>query len=130
VTADLHGATAHLDAIELELRERRRKRARFDRLAGLAYPSATMMLIICTWEAVTHLFSIPPYLLPAPSLIASSMAANASLLLKHSVITASEIALGFLLSIVVGVPLALAIFLSKSFARAIYPVLVSSQAVP
>jgi NitT/TauT family transport system permease protein len=130
VTTDLHGATARLDAIELELRERRRKRARFDQLAGLAYPSATMALIICTWEAVTHLFSIPPYLLPAPSLIASSMAANASLLLKHSVITASEIALGFLLSVVVGVPLAVAIFLSKSFARAIYPVLVSSQAVP
>jgi NitT/TauT family transport system permease protein len=38
--------------------------------------------------------------------------------------------LGFALSIVVGVPLALAIFLWPPFARSVYPLLVSSQAIP
>jgi NitT/TauT family transport system permease protein len=38
--------------------------------------------------------------------------------------------LGFVLSIAVGVPLALATFLWPAFARSVYPLLVSSQAVP
>jgi NitT/TauT family transport system permease protein len=119
--------TAHLEAAA---RERRRKQKRSDQIAGFAYPVATMLAIICVWEAATHLFSIRPYLLPAPSVIATSMAANAGALLKHSAITASEITLGFLLSVIVGVPLAMALFLSKSLARAIYPVMISVQAVP
>jgi len=41
-----------------------------------------------------------------------------------------EIVLGFVLSVAIGVPLALAIYLWTPFARAVYPILVSSQAVP
>ncbi len=55
---------------------------------------------------------------------------NAGVLIKESVATTLEILLGFGLSVVVGVPLALAIFLWPPFARTIYPLLVSSQAVP
>jgi NitT/TauT family transport system permease protein len=123
-------STAQVEAVERELRDLRRKRTRSDRTAALAYPLATLALIIGAWEATSRLFSIPAYLLPAPSVIMSSIDAHAGLLIKHSLITASEIALGFGLSVVVGVPLALGIFLWKPFSRAIYPVLVSSQAVP
>ena len=76
------------------------------------------------------MFSFPPYLLPAPSAIIESMDTNAAVLLKQSVGTTVEILLGFALSVVVGVPLALAIFLWKPFARMVYPLLISSQAVP
>ena len=58
------------------------------------------------------------------------MDTNAAVLIKQSVVTTVEILLGFALSVVVGVPLALAIFLWKPFARSVYPLLVSSQAVP
>ncbi len=75
-------------------------------------------------------FAIPPFLLPAPSAIAQAMHEYAAVLIKNSVVTTLEILLGFGLSVAVGVPLALAIFLWKPFARAVYPVLVSSQAVP
>jgi NitT/TauT family transport system permease protein len=75
-------------------------------------------------------FAIPPFLLPAPSAIAQSMQANAALLLTNGWITTVEIVLGFLLSIVVGIPLALAIFLWPPFSRSVLPLLVSSQAMP
>ena len=52
------------------------------------------------------------------------------LLLRHGWVSTTEIMLGFLLSVVVGVPLALATFLWPAFARSVYPLLVSSQAVP
>ena len=55
---------------------------------------------------------------------------NSAVLIKESISTTVEILLGFALSVVVGIPLALAIYLWRPFARAIYPVLVSSQAVP
>lgn len=103
---------------------------RRDRIATLAYPMGMMVALIVLWEAAARLLLIPPFLLPAPSAIAQSMVANASVLLKNSVGTTLEIVLGFALSVAVGVPLALAIFLWKPFARTVYPLLVSSQAVP
>jgi NitT/TauT family transport system permease protein len=45
-------------------------------------------------------------------------------------VTTQEVIWGYLLSIVIGIPLALAIFLSPFFARTVYPLLVSSQAMP
>ena len=89
-----------------------------------------MVAVLVVWEAAARLFSIPPYLLPAPSAIVLSMDSNSAVLIKESVGTTFEILLGFALSVAVGVPLALAIYLWRPFARAVYPLLVSSQAVP
>jgi NitT/TauT family transport system permease protein len=88
------------------------------------------VVLIALWEIAARVFSFPPYLVPAPSAIIESMDTNAAILIKQSVGTTVEILLGFALSVVVGVPLALAIFLWKPFARTVYPLLISSQAVP
>jgi NitT/TauT family transport system permease protein len=58
------------------------------------------------------------------------LAQKSTLLLTNGWVTTKAIILGYLLSILVGVPLALAIFLWPAFARSFYPLLVSSQAVP
>jgi NitT/TauT family transport system permease protein len=108
----------------------RRAQARRDRIAALAYPIGMTVVLIALWEIAARVFSFPPYLLPAPSAIIESMDTNAVVLIKQSVVTTVEILLGFALSVVVGVPLALAIFLWKPFARTVYPLLISSQAVP
>jgi NitT/TauT family transport system permease protein len=108
----------------------RRARAQRDRIAALAYPLGMTVVLIALWEIAARVFSFPPYLLPAPSAIIESMGTNAAILIKQSVGTTVEILLGFALSVVVGVPLALAIFLWKPFARTVYPLLISSQAVP
>jgi NitT/TauT family transport system permease protein len=115
---------------EVEAGLQRRRRAWRDRISALLYPIGTLAAVIVLWEAAARLFSIPAFLLPVPSVIAQAMYDHASVLMKESVETAVEIILGFALSIVVGVPLALAIFLWSPFARTVYPLLVSSQAVP
>jgi NitT/TauT family transport system permease protein len=85
---------------------------------------------LAVWEASTRIFSVPSYLLPAPTEIIVSLGQHAALLLKHGWVTTIEIVLGFLLSIVVGLPLAFAIFMWPAFSRSVLPLLVSSQAMP
>src|SRR2546428_2652223 len=99
-------------------------------VSAVVFPAGVVLAVFVLWEASTRALGIPTFLLPPPSIVAVSMTANASLLLVHGWITTVEIMLGFLLSIVVGIPLALAIFLSPPFARSILPLLVSSQAMP
>jgi NitT/TauT family transport system permease protein len=111
--------------------ERRRARNEWrGRVAGIAYPLAVIAGVLAFWEIGTRLFSVPAFLLPPPSAIAVSFAANWALLLSHGWVTTLEILLGFGLSIVIGIPLALAIFLSPVFSRSVLPLLVSSQAMP
>lgn len=121
---------AEANTLEAAARQRRRERIRRDRIGSLVYPVGMIVAAFALWEAAARLFSIPPYLLPAPSAILLSMSKNSAVLIKESIGTTFEILLGFALSVVVGVPLALAIYLWRPFARAVYPVLVSSQAVP
>ena len=116
--------------LEAAVQRRRRQSVRNERIGSVAYPVGLMVVALALWEIATRALSIPPYLLPAPSAIIESMAKNSAVLIKESVGTTLEILLGFALSVVVGIPLALAIYLWRPFARAIYPVLVSSQAVP
>jgi NitT/TauT family transport system permease protein len=100
------------------------------RAAAMLYPLGTLMLVLAAWEAAVRFLRIPVFLLPPPTVIAEAMYLNAAQLAQEGLATAVEIALGFGLSVAVGIPLALAIFLWPPFARTIYPLLVSSQAVP
>ncbi len=120
----------NLDEIEARLKANRADRERRERISAVFYPTAAMIAFFLIWEAASRLLGMPTYLLPAPTAIVQSMHMHGALLMKESVITTLEIVLGFGLSIVVGVPLALAIFLWPSFSRTVLPLLVSSQAVP
>jgi NitT/TauT family transport system permease protein len=126
--AGVHNTT--IEQVEAAIQQRRRERARRDRIGALIYPIGMMVVLIAVWQVAAILFSFPPYLLPAPSAIAQAMNVNAAVLIKQSLGTTVEILLGFALSVAVGVPLALAIYLWRPFERAVYPLLISSQAVP
>jgi NitT/TauT family transport system permease protein len=119
-----------IEQVEAAIQQRRRERARRDRIGALIYPVGMMVVMIAIWQVAAIFFSFPSYLLPAPSAIAQAMKVNAAVLIKQSLGTTVEILLGFALSVVVGVPLALAIYLWRPLERAIYPLLISSQAVP
>ena len=129
LTATKH-TPAKAGSLEADVRQRRLERDRRDRITAFVYPIGMLVALLAVWEAATRLFSLPPYLLPAPSAIVQSMTANSTVLIKESVSTTLEVILGFVLSVAVGIPLALAIYLWRPFARAVYPILVSSQAVP
>jgi len=123
-------AVAAMAELEASIERRRAKYAWRGRVSGIAYPVAVIAGVLAFWEICTRLFFVPAFLLPPPSAIAVSFAANWALLLSHGWVTTLEILLGFGLSIVIGIPLALAIFLSPVFSRSVLPLLVSSQAMP
>src|SRR4051812_33578342 len=131
--ADLGAAPApHLAIEEVEARVQQAQvtRERRARISSIVYPTIVIIAALVLWEAGARIFNVPAYILPPPSQIVAVMNEKMPLLLKHGWVSTTEIVLGFLLSVVVGIPLALATFLWPAFARSVYPLLVSSQAVP
>lgn len=100
------------------------------RFQGAIAPIATLLFILLAWEASVVIFDVPAYLLPRPSAVLVRAVEQAPRLLANAVPTVLEILLGFGLSIVVGVPLAVAMVASRRLEQSLYPVLVVSQTVP
>jgi NitT/TauT family transport system permease protein len=120
----------HLDEVEASVARRRAERAARARVSAVLAPIAVVVGLLVLWEVGTRAFGVPVFLLPPPSAIMAAMAKHAWLLAVASGVTTIEIVLGFALSIAVGIPLALMIFLWPPFARAVLPLLISSQAMP
>jgi NitT/TauT family transport system permease protein len=134
-TAGLHVETNYdapltIEQVEARVQDRRARHRSHARISAVIYPILTVVGTLVAWEVATRVFSIPAFLLPPPSKIVVSFAEHGGLLLKHGWVTTIEIVLGYLLSIVVGVPLALAIFMWPAFSRSVLPLLISSQAMP
>jgi NitT/TauT family transport system permease protein len=119
-----------IEDVEKAVQRRRARLQARNLVSSIFAPIIVVVVLALLWEAASALFGIPTFLLPRPSLIGASLIEHGAILLHESWITGGEIVLGYGLSIAVGVPLALAIFLSPAFARAIYPLLVSTQAMP
>jgi len=75
-------------------------------------------------------FHIPGYTLPSPAAIIAVMIREWRPLLQNSLVTLTESAIGFGLSIVISVPLGIVIVYSRWVEQVVYPILVASQAVP
>jgi NitT/TauT family transport system permease protein len=134
-TTGLHVKTNYdapltIEEVEARVQDRRARHQSHARISAVIYPILTVVGTLVAWEVGTRVFSIPAFLLPPPSKIVVSFAEHGGLLLKHGWVTTIEIVLGYLLSIVVGVPLALAIFMWPAFSRSVLPLLISSQAMP
>lgn len=100
------------------------------RMADVAFPVSTILIIVALWEIGCRVFTMPTYLLPPPSDVFGLMLKRADLLFYHATITSIEIVVGFVLSIVIGIVLAVLITNYRFFERSIYPLLIVSQAVP
>lgn len=90
----------------------------------------SLALMVALWEVIVVAFSLPVYVLPAPGAVAAAMYDHFGVLMSNLVTTVLEVVEGFAASIVVGVLIALLISTSKLAERLIYPLLVTSQAVP
>ena len=93
-------------------------------------PAATLVGVLVAWEAATHAFRIPRFVMPAPSAILAEGWDWRYRFLGHAWVTLYETLGGFALSIVVGVPLAVLIVYSPTLKNALYPLIVLAQSVP
>ncbi len=94
------------------------------------YAAATLAILLAIWQAATTLLNVPTFLLPSPAAIATTAVMHWQLLLREAGITTYEILLGFGLSVAIAVPLAVLLTYSRAVERAIYPLIVGSQAIP
>ena len=93
-------------------------------------PFLGIFIFLGIWEASVRIIDIPSYLLPPPTEILRTMIDQIDNLLIHSWVTAYEMLLGYLLAIIVGVPLAIAITAFPAFDRFITPILLFFQTTP
>jgi NitT/TauT family transport system permease protein len=119
-----------IEEVEASVERSRAQGAARARVSAVLAPVVVVIALLALWELGTRRFGVPVFLLPPPSAIAAAMVKNAALLAAGAYVTTLEILLGFLLSIAVGIPLALMIFLWPPFSRAVLPLLISSQAMP
>mgnify|MGYP001059042847 FL=1 len=93
-------------------------------------PIGVFILLLIVWEAAVQIFTIPVYLLPAPSVIWTDSIALAGPIGEHTLATLRTVVLGFIISIVISLPLAVFMTSSPVISSAIYPLLVLTQSIP
>ena len=92
---------------------------------------AVIALLAVLWEAASHWFGVPDYILPSLDSIFSTMADQWSGTLASATwVTTEEVLLGFALAIAVAAGLAVILHSSRILRNACYPLLIGSQAVP
>jgi ABC-type nitrate/sulfonate/bicarbonate transport system permease component len=104
--------------------------ARIDRQLGWATPLALIVVIVIVWETAVRTTNTPAWLLPAPSGVVRSLVEDKDILLPNALVTFSEVLLGFVSAVVVGVTLGVAIYRSVTLERLLYPIIIASQTVP
>lgn len=108
----------------------RRWRSRLAWYSVYLYPAAAIVLGLIAWEIASRAGYFPRYLLPSPTGIARRFAELRGVIVRESLVTLQEILLGFGFSVLIGIPLAVALVSSRTFDRAVYPLIVGSQVVP
>jgi NitT/TauT family transport system permease protein len=99
-------------------------------IAAVVGPTLTLLALGALWEILARWSGIPSWLLPAPSAIAEAMIDWRGELTLNFIVTLYEVLVGFALSIVISIPLAVAVVYSPFLQNTIYPILLALQSMP
>src|SRR5260370_13047057 len=89
-----------------------------------------IILFLGIWEAATHVFGIPAYILRAPDRVIPRIVESGGVLSGHTWISVIEIMAGFIAAALGGFLLGVAIVYSRRVEQAVEPFLVVSQVIP
>jgi len=107
-----------------------RSQGRAEDVLRLALPIVLLGLGILVWELIVRLKGIPPYVLPAPSLVFATLVSDWPVLSESLVVTLVTTLEGFVLALIGGVGLALLFNLSRLVEYSLYPYAVILQVTP
>ncbi|MDR3439386.1 ABC transporter permease [Telmatospirillum sp.] len=93
-------------------------------------PVATVIAVLAIWKCIEQGWHIPRYLLPTPSEVYAATVANVGALWRNTAATMEIIVFGFVVSVVVAVPLAFLIVTFHFFERLCYPLIIILQFIP
>ena len=99
-------------------------------LKGATWPVVVIGLFLLLWELSVKLLGVRAIILPAPSTILDVIVTRYDLLLTHLWPSLYLTVLGFLLSVVGGIAVAILITYSKIMREGVYPIIVMSQVIP
>lgn len=97
---------------------------------SVAAPLSLTLFVLAGWQIYVWLSDIRPQVLPGPIRIVRESVESAGSIWEHSLVTMSEVAAGFAISVVCALVLGLLLDLSTPVRRALYPIIVASQTVP
>lgn len=93
-------------------------------------PLIAAIVILALWELAVVVFDIHAIVLPPPTSIVEAGIEHWRALLSGFWVTLFETSIGFVLAVLIGMPLAVVMIYSKLMARTMYPLLVLAQSVP
>lgn len=103
---------------------------RFNQLNNVLWPVLSFAALLIAWEAAVDIFSIPKYIVPSPVAVFVAFYKYFAILVYHTGVTLFETVVAFVICLIVGMPLAVAIASLRWVEKSVYPLLVVSQAVP
>lgn len=86
--------------------------------------------LIVVWELASRLLEMPAYVLPPPTEVVTEFMGRWRPVMANAWITTRVILLGYLISVVVSIPLALVFAFSRVLQSTLYPLIVLFQIVP
>jgi NitT/TauT family transport system permease protein len=110
--------------------ERNNRQGARERLMRAVLPTATLGIVLLAWEALVRLGDLPPYVLPAPSLVASTIVADRAVLFGSLAVTLATTLEALALAFVGGVALAVLFNQSRLVEHSLYPFAVVLQVTP
>jgi NitT/TauT family transport system permease protein len=93
-------------------------------------PLAVFAAVIAAWEIYVRMAGVPSYILPAPSLIATTIGADWPLLSASLLVTLKTTLTALVLAVIGGVALAVALSFSRLVEYSLYPFAVVLQVTP
>lgn len=93
-------------------------------------PLLLSVAVIALWEIAVIVFGVSSFIIAKPSDIATTLFTSSEMLLEATWITTQEVLWGFLISIIVGIAIALVVVRYAWIERAVYPLIVLFQVVP
>ena len=99
-------------------------------LVSIGAPLSLTLFVLVGWQTYVWISDIRPQVLPGPIRIVRESVESAGAICSHALVTMSEVAAGFAISIVCALALGLLLDVSTPLRRAVYPIIVASQTVP
>jgi NitT/TauT family transport system permease protein len=94
------------------------------------YPLAGTVLLIALWTFLCVYANVPTVVLPTPDKVLYAFIARFDLIVSEGWITLKETLYGFVLALVIGIPMAVAVANSRAMNLMFYPLLIGLQSVP
>lgn len=100
-------------------------------LATYGLSLLVFLLLLGIWEFISRDGLVAVYILPAPDQVVTELWNDwGSVLRSATWVTFQEMFLGFLIAVIAGIGIAVLLHWSKVVRRALYPLLIASQAIP